>query len=238
MLRRATSTFAAVRWHGWASVQLRHASSRTAGPSLPPVTALLGLEPSAPQDVLRKAYLEKVKELHPDNHGGGSADRFIQLQQAWEKHEGAAAGAGALPTSYEEVVTFEVGVDEELMRSQSADCIWTAQRMEAIRCAVVGAAQSAARELGGEGLAPPMLRRCAACGEEGETLSIHLAAQDPWHRNRLAATLGTKNGNVFLEHLRQRFNAAGGRNLTLQLKGQVRWHTSGGGAQQRLRVHG
>lgn len=212
----------------------RHLTTCSRKVSHTPVAALLGLEVGAPKEHLRRAYLKRIKELHPDSRTG-SADEFIQLQQSWEQHAGAREGPSSSSSSYEETVTFDVAAasTQDQLGRQSTDCVWTAQHMEAMRSSVVSAVQSASRELlGNDELAAPTLRRCERSELQPGALNIHLAARDPWHRNRLAAALGRNDGNIFLEHLSGCFAAAGGRDLKLRLKGHVRWHTSGGGAHR------
>ena len=211
--------------------QLSTCSRRMAHTS---VAKMLGLEAGAPKDALRQAYLRRIKELHPDSGGSSAGEKdpaeFIQLQQSWEQFEKVGAGGGSSSQlQYEETVAFEVETV-----SCPEDCVWTAQHMAAMRSSVVSAVQSASRQLHveGEELAPPMLRRCEPSRLRPGALNIHLAATDPWHRNCLAATLGSNDGTTFSEHLSGCFAAAGGRNLKLRLKGHVRWHTSGGGSQR------
>ncbi|WEG08327.1 DnaJ domain-containing protein [Microbacterium horticulturae] len=43
---------------------------------------VLGVEPTADDDVLRKAYRLRLRQTHPDT--GGDAALFIQVQRAWE----------------------------------------------------------------------------------------------------------------------------------------------------------
>jgi len=208
-----------------------------------PVAALLGLEAGAPKESLRRAYLQRIKELHPDSHSG-SAEKFIQLQQSWEQHASARGGRSSwlqeANGQYEETVTFDVetvSTRKDPLGRQSTDCVWTTKHMEVMRSSVVSAVQSASRQLlGDEELAAPRLRRCEPSQLRPGALNIHLAATDARHRNRLAATLGSNDGNIFLEHLSGCFAAAGGRNLKLRLKGHVRWHTSSGGGAQRVSV--
>ena len=218
--------------------QLSTCSRRMAHTS---VAKMLGLEAGAPKDALRQAYLRRIKELHPDSGGSSAGEKdpaeFIRLQQSWEQFEKVGAGGGSSSQlQYEETVTFEVETvstrKDALGRPE--DCVWTAQHMAAMRSSVVSAVQSASRQLHveGEELAPPTLRRCEPSRLRPGALNIHLAATDPWHRNCLAATLGSNDGTTFSEHLSGCFAAAGGRNLKLRLKGHVRWHTSGGGSQR------
>ena len=212
--------------------QLSTCSRRMAHTS---VAKMLGLEAGAPKDALRQAYLRRIKELHPDS-GEKDPAEFIQLQQSWEQFEKVGAGGGSSSQlQYEETVTFEVEtVSTRKDVGRPEDCVWTAQHMAAMRSSVVSAVQSASRQLHveGEELAPPTLRRCEPSRLRPGALNIHLAATDPWHRNCLAATLGSNDGTTFSEHLSGCFAAAGGRNLKLRLKGHVRWHTSGGGSQR------
>ena len=213
--------------------QLSTCSRRMAHTS---VAKMLGLEAGAPKDALRQAYLRRIKELHPDS-GEKDPAEFIQLQQSWEQFEKVGAGGGSSSQlQYEETVTFEVEtVSTRKGVGRPEDCVWTAQHMAAMRSSVVSAVQSASRQLHveGEELAPPTLRRCEPSRLRPGALNIHLAATDPWHRNCLAATLGSNDGTTFSEHLSGCFAAApGGRNLKLRLKGHVRWHTSGGGSQR------
>ena len=221
--------------------QLSTCSRRMAHTS---VAKMLGLEAGAPKDALRQAYLRRIKELHPDSGGSSAGEKdpaeFIQLQQSWEQFEKVGAGGGSSSQlQYEETVTFEVEtVSTRKDVGRPEDCVWTAQHMAAMRSSVVSAVQSASRQLHveGEELAPPTLRRCEPSRLRPGALNIHLAATDPWHRNCLAATLGSNDGTTFSEHLSGCFAAApGGRPMKLRLKGHVRWHTSGGGSQ-RLRV--
>lgn len=44
--------------------------------------AVLGVQPGADDDELRRAYRLKLRETHPDT--GGDAARFVQVQRAWE----------------------------------------------------------------------------------------------------------------------------------------------------------
>ena len=223
---------------------VRHLSTCSRHVAHMPVAALLGLEAGAPKDALRRAYLRRVKELHPDSSSGAAEKdpaEFIQLQQSWEQHARAREGRSSTwlqdaSGQYEETVTFDVetvSTRKDTLGRQAEDCVWTAQHMEAMRSSVVFAVQSASSELlGDEELAAPTLRRCEPSRLRPGALNIHLTATDPWHRNRLAATLGSNDGTTFSEHLSGCFAAAGGRNLKLRLKGHVRWHTSGGGSRR------
>ncbi len=64
---------------------------------------VLGVDPSADEETLRRAYRLKLRESHPDT--GGDAARFVQVQRAWElvaTTEARAAydrghGFGAIP---------------------------------------------------------------------------------------------------------------------------------------------
>jgi len=224
---------------------VRHLSTCSRHVAHTPVAALLGLEAGAPKDALRRAYLQRIKELHPDSSSSGTAEKdpaeFIQLQQSWEQFEKVGARGGRsswlqdASGQYEETVTFDVetvSTRKDTLGRPAEDCVWTAEHMEAMRSSVLSAVQSASRQVGEELLAAPTLRRCEPSRLRPGALNIHLTATDPWHRNRLAATLGSNDGTTFSEHLSGCFAAAGGRNLKLRLKGHVRWHTSGGGSQR------
>lgn len=52
---------------------------------------VLGVEPSADDDALRKAYRRRLRETHPDT--GGEAALFVQVQRAWELVGAPAARA-------------------------------------------------------------------------------------------------------------------------------------------------
>ena len=241
--------FASLRWrtgvHHRAGVMrfVRRLSSCSRHVAHTPVAVLLGLEVGAPKDALRRAYLQRIKELHPDSSSSGKdPTEFIQLQQSWEQFEKVGARGGRsswlqdASGQYEETVTFDVetvSTRKDALGRPAEDCVWTAQHMEAMRSSVLSAVQSASRQLlEGEELAAPTLRRCEPSQLRPGALNIHLTATGPWHRNRLAATLGSDDGTTFAEHLSVCFAAAGGRNLKLRLKGHVRWHTSGGGSQR------
>ena len=43
---------------------------------------VLGVDPTAPDDELRRAFRKRLRETHPD--AGGDASAFIQVQRAWE----------------------------------------------------------------------------------------------------------------------------------------------------------
>lgn len=43
---------------------------------------VLGVDPTADDEILRRAYRLKLRETHPDT--GGDAVRFVQVQRAWE----------------------------------------------------------------------------------------------------------------------------------------------------------
>lgn len=191
--------------------------------------ALLGLPASSPLDEVRKAYLRKAKDLHPDSSGGGSGEEFIQLQQAWEEHERKVrTNGGGCPadTEYTEVVGFTL----------SSTGLWTEQHLECMRSAITRAVQ----KLKGEDpeFEAPTLRRLKVAEQESDTLALELATKGPEHRATLASAIDSNAGSgPFLEHLRRSFVAAGGPEaMTLRLKGSVRWHTSGGGAKVRPRV--
>mmetsp|Transcript_37529 Transcript_37529/g.78955 ORF Transcript_37529/g.78955 Transcript_37529/m.78955 type:complete len:140 (+) Transcript_37529:388-807(+) len=51
-----------------------------------PIRRLLDLERNATHDEIKRNYLRRAIELHPDSHGGES-DQFIELQSAWERYE-------------------------------------------------------------------------------------------------------------------------------------------------------
>jgi len=44
---------------------------------------VLGVDPATPHDELRRTYRRLLRETHPDT--GGSAARFVAVQQAWER---------------------------------------------------------------------------------------------------------------------------------------------------------
>tara|TARA_B110001452_G_scaffold165759_2_gene138345 strand:- start:698 stop:1357 length:660 start_codon:yes stop_codon:yes gene_type:complete len=189
--------------------------------------ALLGLPASSPLEEVRKAYLRRAKDLHPDSSGGGSGEQFIQLQQAWEDHERRVrANGGCTTDQYTEVVGFTL--------SSSRGLEWTEQHVECMRSAITRAVQ----QLKGEDpeFEAPTLRRLKVAEED--TLALELATKDPEHRDSLASAIDSNAGTgLFLEHLRRSFVAAGGPEaMALRLKGSVRWHTSGGGAKVRPRV--
>jgi hypothetical protein len=52
---------------------------------------VLGVDPTADEETLRRAYRLKLRETHPDT--GGDAARFVQVQRAWELVATAAARA-------------------------------------------------------------------------------------------------------------------------------------------------
>ena len=52
---------------------------------------VLGVDPTADEETLRRAYRVKLRETHPDT--GGDAARFVQVQRAWELVATAAARA-------------------------------------------------------------------------------------------------------------------------------------------------
>lgn len=190
--------------------------------------SLLGLPASSPLEEVRKAYLRRAKDLHPDSGSGGSGEEFIQLQQAWEEHERRVrANGGGCADQYTEVVGFTLC---------SSRGLWTEQHLECMRSAVARAVQ----QLKGEDpdFEAPTLRRLKVGDQESDTLALELATKDPSHRDSLASAIDSNAGTgLFLEHLRQSFVAAGGPEaMTLRLKGSVRWHTSGGGAKVRPRL--
>ncbi|MFB6308722.1 MAG: J domain-containing protein [Haloarculaceae archaeon] len=53
------------------------------GPSAAEAYRTLGLEPGADQSAIKRAYREKVKEVHPDN--GGDEESFMAVKDAYER---------------------------------------------------------------------------------------------------------------------------------------------------------
>lgn len=64
--------------------QRRRAPSTTSGPSEAEAYDLLGVEPGADDDAVKRAYRQKVKEVHPDTEGGDE-ERFKRVTRAYER---------------------------------------------------------------------------------------------------------------------------------------------------------
>ncbi|MFB6143312.1 MAG: J domain-containing protein [Halorientalis sp.] len=61
----------------------RQRSATAQGPSDADAYRVLGLEPGADEGAVRRAYRERVKEVHPDN--GGDVETFKQVTRAYER---------------------------------------------------------------------------------------------------------------------------------------------------------
>ncbi|ELZ08485.1 heat shock protein DnaJ domain protein [Halovivax asiaticus JCM 14624] len=48
----------------------------------PPAHVTLGVRPDADRDEIREAYRERVKEVHPDQNGGGDSEAFQRVKRA------------------------------------------------------------------------------------------------------------------------------------------------------------
>ncbi|WP_435076487.1 J domain-containing protein [Halococcus sp. AFM35] len=62
----------------------RRATRRTSGPSARDAYQTLGVDPGADESAIRRAYREKVKEVHPDTENG-SEQRFKRVNEAYER---------------------------------------------------------------------------------------------------------------------------------------------------------
>jgi len=62
----------------------RGAPAGDAGPSHREAYETLGLDPGASEDAVRRAYRERVKEVHPDTEGGDE-DAFKRVNRAYER---------------------------------------------------------------------------------------------------------------------------------------------------------
>ncbi|MFU1780529.1 J domain-containing protein [Haloarcula japonica] len=66
-----------------ASGRQRRQRVQTSGPSPAEAYRRLGVDPDADQGTIKRAYREKVKEVHPDTDSGSEAE-FKQVQAAYE----------------------------------------------------------------------------------------------------------------------------------------------------------
>ncbi|WP_247009589.1 J domain-containing protein [Halorientalis litorea] len=64
--------------------QRRTAPSTTEGPSEREAYRLLGVEPGADEERVKRAYREKVKEVHPDTEDGDE-EEFKRVNRAYER---------------------------------------------------------------------------------------------------------------------------------------------------------
>ena len=185
------------------------------------VETLLGLAPHSPSDLVRRVYLERIKQCHPD-HSGGMVEDFIRLQQAWQehRHNGRAAGAAAQRTaSHIELLLFSVS-------GSSVACapLWTPFRMQSIQTAMMSAVKSTILRSGESHEAPTFWRVGMV---DASIVNVELAARSPYHRDTLAAAIA--RDGTFLGTLQREFVAAGGSDVKLRLKGGVRRYTTGTG---------
>jgi hypothetical protein len=65
----------------------RRTATARSGPSAAEAYAALGLDPGADDGAVRRAYREKVKQVHPDAEGG-SEDAFKRVNEAYERLSG------------------------------------------------------------------------------------------------------------------------------------------------------
>ena len=71
--------------HTTSSASSTNDHSSGGGPAKRCFYQVLGVEPSAPPDELRKAYQKRALQCHPDKQGGSvSPPEFHELQRAWE----------------------------------------------------------------------------------------------------------------------------------------------------------
>ena len=69
---------------GFRDTRQRRGARRTTGPSARDAYRTLGLDPDADESAIRRAYREKVKEVHPDTEDG-SERRFKRVNEAYER---------------------------------------------------------------------------------------------------------------------------------------------------------
>ena len=135
-------------------------------------------------------------------------------------------------STYLELVRFDLSG----CAAADAPFVWTQQHVDAARSAVAKAVEASGQELHGETFEAPTVRRLGIEGDDGATLRVEVVANDPRHRDSVAAVISRGMGAPFLARLERDLKRAGAPELTLSLKGAVRWHTSGGGAVHRPRI--
>lgn len=93
-------------------VQLRGSTPPGSPPPSPPSSSrislhrLLGLASSSTSAEIKRAYLRRVKQLHPDTNGGaGPPQAFLELQSAWERYQNSVGA----DLSHGNFTTFGVG---------------------------------------------------------------------------------------------------------------------------------
>ena len=64
--------------------QRANAVQQQSGPSVGEASQILGVEPGADESTVKKAYRERIKEVHPDADGGDE-EEFKRVQEAYER---------------------------------------------------------------------------------------------------------------------------------------------------------